>query len=467
MKRIAIVGGGVAGLTAAWELEQLSRDSAFQVVLFESSARLGGIVETVREGGFVIECGPDGWVTEKPWARQLVEELGLGSEIMPSNDSLRKTYILTGDRLVAIPDEMRMMVPKKLDSIDSSELFSESAKLAFHQEVDRAEELKAGSPAGDESVAAFVRRHFGHEVVEKVGAPLLSGVFGGDAEKLSVQAVMAPFVAMEREHGSLIRALQLRENSLHHAVFSTLRDGMGTLTNAMTKTIPPGWIRLSDAVRFLSYGDEGWLVGTAHEVERFDAVLMAAPIDVARTLLAPVDGRMAELMQVESSSAVVVGFGFPDGKEMSIPPGFGFLVPRGSGSHLLACTFVDQKFPHRAPEGGRVLRAFFGGEAAERLMRCGNDEIAAIARGELARILGPLPEPQVSVVRRWPRSLPLYAVGHLERMAELDARARKLPGLWLLGNGYRGVGLPDLIRDARAAAREVVGDPASALSPPR
>jgi oxygen-dependent protoporphyrinogen oxidase len=162
-------------------------------------------------------------------------------------------------------------------------------------------------------------------------------------------------------------------------------------------------------------------------------------------------------MKMEASSAVVVGFGFPDAVNLSLPPGFGFLVPPGSGSRLLACTFVDQKFDDRAPQGGRVVRAFFGGAAAERLMSCGNDEAAAVARLELAGILGPLPEPQVTVVRRWPRSLPQYGVGHLERMAELDARVRALDGLCLLGNGYRGVGIPDLVRDARAAARQITG----------
>ena len=172
--------------------------------------------------------------------------------------------------------------------------------------------------------------------------------------------------------------------------------------------------------------------------------------------MAPLDERAAELMQMEASSAVVVGFGFDDAEKMQVPPGFGFLVPPGSNNLLLACTFMDQKFDERVPAGGRLIRAFFGGQAAERLMRCGNDETATIARMELARILGPLPEPRVTVVRRWPLSLPQYGVGHLERMAELDERVRRLDGLRLLGNGYRGVGLPDLIRDARAAAQTLV-----------
>jgi protoporphyrinogen/coproporphyrinogen III oxidase len=457
MKRVAIIGGGIAGLTATYELARLARNgAAVQGVLFEASTRLGGIVETVREGGFVIECGPDAWVTEKPWARELAEELGLGDEVMPSNDATRKTYVLIDKKLQAMPDGMRMMVPGDLDALDASDMFSAEAKQAFHDEIGRADELKASAPMQDESVAQFVRRHFGDEALNKIGAPLLSGVFGGDPALLSVRAVMAPFVTMERERGSLIAAFQDRPAAARNgSVFTTLRSGLGTLVDRMIAAIPEDWIRLAAEVRFVSYGEEGWLIGTARGVERFDAVMMAAPVDVARALLEPVDERVAELMEMDASSAVLVAFGFPDAAKFSVPQGFGFLVPQGSGSLLLAGTFVDQKFDDRVPTGGRLLRAFFGGKAAERMMRCGNDETAAVARMELARILGPLPEPQMTVVRRWPRSLPQYAVGHLERMAELTERLKNLDGLWMLGNGYRGVGLPDIVRDARAAARRI------------
>ena len=456
VKRIAIVGGGIAGMTAAYELAQQARNGAsIEVVLFESSHRLGGIVETVREGGFIIECGPDAWVTEKPWAKALAEELGLADEIISSNDATRKTYVLLDGRLQPMPDGMRMMVPTDLTALDASELFSPEAKQAFHAEITRADELKATAPLNDESVADFVHRHFGSEVLEKIGAPLLSGVFGGDVTKLSVRAVMAPFVAMEQEQGSLIAALQSRAKSVTDkpAIFTTLRSGLGTLIDRMIAAIPPEWIRLGDEVSFISNGEEGWLIGTAREVERFDAIIIAAPIDAARALLEPIDSRAAELMQMDASSAVVVSFGYAS--RFDIPPGFGFLVPPGSGSLLLAATFMDQKFPDRVPENGRLLRAFFGGVAADRLMRCGNDETASVARLELASILGPLPEPQIKVVRRWPRSLPQYSVGHLERMAELTDRVHALNGLTLLGNGYRGVGLPDLIRDARTAVRTI------------
>jgi protoporphyrinogen/coproporphyrinogen III oxidase len=458
VRRIAILGGGIAGLTAAYELAKLSRQNEpIHVSLYEASTRLGGIVETIREGGFVIEGGPDAWVSEKPWARELAVELGLEEELIYSNDVQRKTYILIDSILRAMPDGMRMMVPTDLAALDASNLFSEEAKQAFHHEIDRAQELKATIPLHDESVADFVRRHFGDEVLRKIGAPLLSGVFGGDVTQLSVRAVMAPFVALEREHGSLISGLQTRDASTKKLpIFTTLRSGLGTLIDRMVAAIPQEWIHLGTSVISLEPSGEGWTVHTSAGSGCFDSVLIATPLHIARGLLAPLDPIAAQNMQMEASSAVVVGFGFEDAAALPLPPGFGFLVPAGSNHLLLACTFMDQKFPGRVPAGGRLLRAFFGGASAERVQRCGNDEIASIARMELARILGPLPEPRVTVVRRWPLSLPQYAVGHLERMAVVDQQVRSLKKLALLGNGYRGVGLPDLIRDARTAARRCI-----------
>ncbi len=463
MKRIAIIGGGIAGVTAAWQLSRLAAEGAdLEATLFEASPRLGGIVETVREAGFIVECGPDAWVTEKPWARELAEELGLGDEIIPSNDSTRKTYIMQHGKLVAMPDGMRMMVPADVDALDRSNLFSEVAKSAFRAETTMAVELKAVAPEHDESVASFVQRHFGTEVLDKIGAPLLSGVFGGDVTRLSVRAVMAPFVAMERAHGSLILALQqrLRESAPQPQIFTTLKSGTSSLIEKMVAQLPCNWVKLENTVRAIKKSSTGWQIETASGSNRFDALLLATPVDVARNLLRPTDPTAADLMQMETSSAVIAAFGFQ--APLELPAGFGFLVPPGSsGSRLLAATFADQKFDGRAPAGSRLIRAFFGGATADSLLNTSDEDIASLAMEELQQILGPLPDPVLTVVRRWPRALPQYAVGHLERMAELHQRVRSDQNLWLLGNGYRGVGLPDLIREARSAAREVAAHPAT------
>lgn len=471
MQRIAILGGGISGIAAAYQLAQAQQQGApLEFVLFEATSRLGGIVETVRRDGFVIECGPDSWVTEKPWARELAVELGLESEIIPSNDRWRRTYIVQGRQLVAMPDGMRMMVPTDWAPLLHSPLFSWQAKLAYLREPRRAEELKACAlPEGeDESVASFVLRHFGEEVTRTIGAPLLSGVFGGSVDALSVRAVMPAFVKMEREHGSLIHALQARQRqAAASAVFTTLLSGLQSLVDGMVQAIPQQALRRESPVTAVVRREDGWQMEAAG-THRFDSVIVATPAHVTRTLLAPLDARFDSLLAMDASSAIVVALAFDasQAKSMRIPRGFGFLVPQSSKSHaaqgdtpqLLACTFVDQKFAHRVPEGGILLRAFFGGDAAPRLLEESDDALAMLARQQLSRLLGVLPEPSFSVVRRWPLSLPQYAVGHLDRVARIEACAAQHPGLQLIGNAYHGVGLPDLIRQGRAAVQNKLAE---------
>jgi oxygen-dependent protoporphyrinogen oxidase len=484
MRRIAIIGGGIAGLTAAYELARLAREGiAVEAVLFESSNRFGGLIETVREGGFTVECGPDAWVTAKPWARELAIELNLEDELLPSNDATRQTWIYLNNQLVPMPPGMNMMVPTNLAALEDSPLFTPAAIAAYRAEPTRAAELLAAIPTHDESIADFTLRHFGPEVLARVAAPLLSGVFGGDVHTLSARAVLPTFIQMEKKHGSLITALQsvsqpATRNPQPATIFTTLRTGLGTLIDRLVAAIPASWLRLNTTVTALTHAQltthnsqlttSSWTISTSsnhhHATEHFDAILLATPLDATRQLLTPLAPAAAELLPTESSSAVLAAFCFPDATRVPIPAGFGLLVPPTHNSQLTthncllqACTFVDQKFPHRVPPNGRILRAFFGGAAAERLTRCNNDEIAAIARLELARILNadapaPLPAPILTVIRRAPHSLPQYAVGHLDRTAELDLQLQKLPGLTLLGNALHGVGLPDLIRAARQAA---------------
>ena len=457
MKRVAIIGGGLSGVSAAY---RLARDAQVEFTLFESSSRLGGIVETHRQDGFVIECGPDSWVTEKPWARDLAIELGLEAEIIPSNDDHRRTYLLQHGKLIPMPDGMRMMVPTDLSAIAASPLFSEEARLAYQREPGRAVELKASAlkEGEDESVAGFVRRHFGDEVARTIAGPLLSGVFGGDVETLSVRAVMPAFVKMEREHGSLINAVQSLANRNTNSVFTSLRSGLATLIERMAATLPPERTQLGHDVTSLTRKNNGWLICTKNAEEFFDAVIIAAPAHITRSLLRSVDERFDSLLAMDATSAIVVALAFlpEQARSLSIPGGFGYLVPQTSAApthpQLLACTFVNQKFPHRAPEGGVLLRGFFGGDTASSLLHKSDDTLITMAAQRLSEVLGPLPPPHISIVRRWPLSLPQYAVGHLDRMAQLEALVNRFPGLHLIGNAYYGVGLPDMVRMGREAA---------------
>ena len=488
MRRVAIVGAGVSGLTAAWRLTRPGEEQV-QVTLYEATERVGGIVRTIRRDGFIVELGPDSWVSEKPAAGALVAELGLAQELIVSKDATRKTYLWLNGELQAMPDGLRMMVPTSraaLEAIDASAMFSATARQAFREELARAEELQRTAPIEDESIASFTARHFGREVLERLAAPLLSGVFGGDVETLSVRAVMAPFVAMERERGSLIAALEERDAERRatgqpaKAIFTTLRPGLSTLTDGLAAALPRGVLRPGRQVVHVRRSDlathTGWTVRhkatseagvTSVAVEdEFDELVLATPGHVTAELLRPIDRELSRLLPTEASSAILVALGWTEAP-IDLPEGFGFLVPARQGgerrgAELLAGTFVDQKFPDRVPQGGRLVRAFFGGESARDLLaaNCSDDDITTLALGELNRILGRgdrgvLPPPRFAYVQRWPLSLPQYKVGHLERMAALERRVASIAGLHLLGNAFRGVGLADLIREAQTLAHEL------------
>ncbi len=465
----------MAGLAAAYEA---AKHPGCELTLFEAGDRLGGTVETVHEDGFIIETGPDSWVSDKSAARELATELGLAEDIIQSNDSIRRNYLARESfgrrQLVPMPDGMRMMVPTRWLPILESPLFSWQARLAYLREPKRAEELKrfAGEqPADfDESVRSFVTRHFGPEATDTVAGPLLAGVFGGDIDCLSAGAVLAPFVRLEREHGSLIAPTMAgveksrREGRAPEPVFTTLRGGLRTLIDRTAAALPSGSLRRNTAVTAIHREGNRWAaVSRAHGREMFDAVILATPTRVTQGLLAPVDREASELLAMEASSAIVVALCFTGAAaaKLRVPRGFGFLVPPGRAlsdePELLAGTFMDQKFGHRAPPGGVFLRGFFGGHAAPRMMEWDDGRIAEASRAQFAKLLGPLPAPQIAVVRRWPRSLPQYTVGHPARMRQLVEHMARLPGLALTGNAYTGVGLPALVQHGRRTARELPG----------
>jgi oxygen-dependent protoporphyrinogen oxidase len=335
--------------------------------------------------------------------------------------------------------------------------------LAYLREPKRAEELKQSAPAQDESVAEFVRRHFGEEVAGTVAGPLLAAVFGGDIAQLSVRAVMPAFVRMEAEEGSLIRALQRRAPQSTQSLFTTLSSGLETLIDRIVERLPAASLRLNEAVLRMDADNGGWQLTTSSGSARFDAVVLATPPHVTRELLQKQDARISDLLPQQASSAVVVALAFSaeQASRLRIPRGFGFIVPPmpSAEPELLACTFVDQKFHGRVPSGAVLLRAFFGGHSGDALLSGSDDQVIARARLQLARVLGPLPEAAETVVRRWPQSLPQYPVGHLERMAELELLLRAMPGLSLVGSAYYGVGLPDLVGHGRATARLLAGQP--------
>ena len=480
MKRIAIIGGGVSGLSAAYSLEkQQKKGVELSYVLFEGSSRLGGVIATERVDDFVIEAGPDSFLTEKPWATDLCRELGLGDQLIASNDAERRTYILLNGRLVTLPDGLMFMVPTNFPAVFFSSLFSWPTKFRFLREW-----FYRPAPDLPESTAAeFVERHYGREMVERVADPLLSGVYGGSADELSASSVLARFAEIEAKQGSLGRAMvaahklknlsaeqgspgQPRAAVATRSLFTSLKNGMQTITDALAAQIPESERRLGTQVEAVKPEFGKWLVASKGRTEEFDGVIIAAPAYVAAGLLhMEIPQISAELEQIRYSSSVTVALAYDGKTRASLPAGFGFLVPRTEGRPILACTLVHNKFPHRAPEDRALIRCFLGGSRNEKILQSSDAEITSIIRRELQQILGLTAEPDLVRISRWPHAMAQYSVGHKTRVERIRRILSSTPGLALAGNAYGGIGVPDCIRSGSESATKVLADLAISTRP--
>ena len=461
MKRIAIIGGGISGLSAAFALEEQRRAGAHvEYALYESSSQLGGVLRTEHIDGFVVEAGPDSFITEKPWAADLCRALGIGDQLIGSNDADRKTYILTRGRLVVMPDGLMFMVPTKILPTGLSPLFSWKTKLRMAGELFH----PPGAVGHDESVAAFVERHYGAEMVDRLADPLLSGVYGGEAANLSVRAVLPRFAEMERTHGSLGRAMLAARKKMSAGpsrpappLFTSLKNGMQHMAETVVSRLTGSSLLTNTPVQAIQREAGGWVVSAGMQSDHFDCVVVALPAPAAAQVLRMAGPELsAELGGVQYSSSITVGLGYDREVRRSLPPGFGFLVPRSEGRRLLAATFVHNKFPHRAPEDRALLRCFFAGVNAESVWAFPDDQIVGIVREELQEILGLSAEPLFARVYKWKSAMAQYGVGHLDRLDRIERLRQQLPGLALAGNGYRGIGVPDCVRSGREAAKQLV-----------
>ena len=467
MKRIAIIGGGIAGLAAAYQLElarQVGAEIDYQ--LFEASPRFGGSIASSVVDGSVLEHGPDSFLTEKPAALQLCRELGLESELIGSNDVARKTFILVRNRLIALPDGLMFLVPTKLIPTALTRLFSLGTKIRMGLEL-----LHPPRPhTGDESVASLVGRHFGQEAIDRLADPLLSGIYGGDATQLSAQTVLPRLVEMEAEYGSLTRGMLAGHRKMKAAaaangsgprtprpIFTTLRLGLQQMVEALVDRLESKSLHLESPVASVNRTVEGWLVQRNGASEVYDAVILAAPAWVASDLLGSLDSDLSkELSQIPYTSSITMNLVYDAVRLGKLPEGFGFLVPAVENRSLLACTFVHRKFLGRTAPGKAVIRAFLGGARNEALLTESDDSLAALVREELRQILGITATPELVEVQRWRRAMAQYAVGHKARQERIQGHLVSLPGLHLVGNAYDGIGIADCIRLGRQAAKELV-----------
>jgi oxygen-dependent protoporphyrinogen oxidase len=456
MKKIAIVGGGIAGLSAAFALEKHRRHypESLDYVLFESRPHLGGVLRTEQVDGCQIEAGPDSFLTEKPWAADLCRELGLGEQLIGSNDAERKTYILVSGKLIEIPDGLMFMVPTKILPTVFSPLFSVGTKVWMAREWFH----PPHQAEGDETVAAFVERHYGPEMVDRLADPLLSGVYGGHADQLSVRAVLPRFAEMEAKHGSLGRAMlaarrKMGSKGAPRPLFTSLLNGMQQMVDTLTAQLSTASLALGTTVQSAHPDSSGWQVFADGSPRHFEGIVLAVPTHVAASLLQGANAQLAgELQGISYTSSITINLGYSGAVKESLPPGFGFLVPRSQGRRMLACTFVHTKFPHRAPADRALLRCFMAGSGNGELAGVSDQQIVKIIRQELREILGLVAEPLFSRVYRWDRAMAQYGVGHLERLVRIEQLRRQTAGLFLAGNGYSGIGVPDCIRSGTEAA---------------
>jgi oxygen-dependent protoporphyrinogen oxidase len=471
MQRVVVIGGGITGLAAAYRLNELKRKLGkdLEVILLEASSRLGGIIQTEHRDGFLLERGPDSFISEKPAGLKLINRLGLESQLIETNPPYRRSFIVRNNRLLPVPKGFHLLAPTKLLPFWQSEIFSWPAKLRVTMDLFLRRRGENG--ATDESLASFVRRRLGHEALERMAQPMVGGIYTADPEHLSLRATFPRFLELERTHGSVIRGMRHQatiaedgveqSSGARYGLFLSFGDGMQTLSDELSTQLPAECCELESPVTRLSLNRTNrlWTV----EINRgrtimADRVCLTLPAFVAASLLKESDALLAdELTAIPYESTATINLAY-DRKSISHPlDGFGFVVPFIEKRSLLACTFSSVKFAGRAPSGSVLLRAFVGGALQPEMFALDEDEMVLLVKADLEELLGIRGEPNFVAVAKWRKSMPQYHVGHLERVDKITKRLRGLPGLALAGSAYRGVGIPDCIKSGEAAAEQLLG----------
>ncbi|MBF8257325.1 MAG: protoporphyrinogen oxidase [Anaerolineales bacterium] len=459
-----VVGGGIAGLSAAYTLQKLAREAGRVVRLsvFEASGRWGGKIQTDRTNGFVIEAGPDTFVSTKPWGVALCRELGLEDRLQGADMERRKVFVLTGGRLVELPEGLAMMVPSRVAPMIRTPLLSPLGKLRLALDWF----LPPRREDGDESLGGFISRRLGRQAYERLIEPLMSGIYAGDGDRLSLLSTFPYLREWERRHGSLARgALRSAPSSRgpahsrrQRSIFLTPTGGLDEIVEALVTRLSGADLRLAAAVQHIDRAPGGYrLTAASGAMFEAEAVVIAAPAFAAAQMLSDLDPLLAEqLRQIEYVSTATVSLAFRESELPRPLDGHGYVIPRVEGRRALACTWTSTKFPHRAPAGHALLRVFIGRAGQMDDPDLDEGSLIEIARQELAETLQIQATPVLVRVARWPRSMPQYNLGHPERLRAIAERLDSLPGLRLAGAAYGGIGIPDCIRSGEQAAVEVL-----------
>jgi protoporphyrinogen/coproporphyrinogen III oxidase len=457
MRKAILIGGGISGLSAAYQLSKAGIAST----VVEQRPRLGGVIQTERRDGCVLEAGPDSFLAAKPWALELIREVGLGDDVISSNDHLRVTYLWRKGALVPLPDGLMLMVPTRILPMVWTRLLSWPTKIRMGLEFFR---RPSGKVLPDRSVADFIEDHYGAETVDYLAEPLLAGVYGGDPRLLSVSSVLTRFTDLEAKYGSLTRGvLAERRKAARRGpappLFQTMKGGLGQLTDRLASLSAAHMEVITGTAEAAEKTAAGFRVRVNGDWLETENLVLACPAYEAAAVLPVIDPLLsAELARIPYSSSITIALGYSK-QELGHPQnGFGFLVPKKERRRLVACTWVGTKFSHRVPDDKAVLRCFLGGASDAHLLNESDETLLGYVREELRDIMGVTAEPRFTQVSRWPRSMAQYAVGHQKRIAAIDARLPLIPGLYLAGNAYTGIGIPDCVRMGRKAAQSIAAN---------
>jgi protoporphyrinogen/coproporphyrinogen III oxidase len=454
MQHVAVLGAGISGLAAAFHIQETHPD--IEVTVFDRAPRAGGCVQTLHEDGYTMELGPDSLLAGKPAARDLLRRLKLEDQLIAMRPQYRGARIVHKGRLRPIPGEFRLFTPTSIPALLASGIFSPAgiARAALEPFV------PARTSSEDESLASFVTRRFGREVLDRLAQPLIGGIYSGDPERLSMQATLPQFVEMERKHGSLLRAMARARKSGAAAEapqLLSLRGGLQSIVDALTQQAGNA-IRVSSEVTALTRDGKAWTIAFVDGTSvHADAVICALPAYAAARLLRGIDPQIADLLEcIRYNSIATVNMAFDAAGLPRLPASTGFVVPFIERRSITAATISTQKYPDRSPPDGVLFRAFIGGALQPELAERPDAELAGIARTEFGELLGISAQPSFAVIRRWMRMLPEYGVGHVELVRTIEQRAALLGGLAFAGSAYHGVGIPDCVASGQAAAGSVV-----------
>lgn len=456
---IVIVGAGIAGLSAAWELVQRGR----RPLVLEAQPRAGGVIRTEHVDGFVIDAGPDALLIQKPAAIALCRELGLGDRLVPTLTP-RTAFVLRRGRLIPLPEASVLGIPTRVGPFVTSTLFSWPGKLRMAIEL----VMPARRHQSDESIGSFMRRRFGEQAVTYLAEPLLAGIHAGDVNRLSMRAAFPRLLDAERTHGSVIRALaSMRlapgttagDNS--PGAFMSLPGGVEEMVSALVTRLPARTLRTGAGAAAVEGRGPYAVRLTTGELIESRAVIIATPAWAAAEILQSTDAELSRLARdVRYVSSATVAIGIHREQVRHPLQGSGFVVPRPDRKVLMAASWVSSKWPHRAPQGFVLLRGFVGGAYDQGVLEQSDTRIVEAVFDELAALLGITGMPQLTRLYRWPRASAQHEVGHLERVDQIERRLASLPGLFVTGSGFRGTGIPDCVSDGRvtgAQAAEFVG----------